>query len=174
MSLYSAIPQTTKMLINLSAWLDKAGELAEQKSFDVETLLTSRLSPDQFNLTRQIQSVCDAAKFMVARTTGRTAPSNPDTETTLAELRTRIQVTLDYLATYSAADFEGIDDNMVPLPFLPIPDVGLSAADYLNEMAVPNFHFHLVTAYAILRHNGVSIGKRDYIGSLNLKPTQSS
>ncbi|MFT5680559.1 MAG: hypothetical protein ACI8RZ_001465 [Myxococcota bacterium] len=170
MSLYKAtVPQTTKMLENLGRWLDEAVALAEAKKFDPEVLLATRLAPDQYNLTQQIQAVCDAAKSMAARLAGKDVPSHPDTETTLPELRARIQMTLDFLGTLTEADFAGASDRMVPLPFLPIPDRALSAGDYLNELSLPNFYFHLVTAYAILRHCGVGLGKRTFIGSMNLQ-----
>ncbi len=169
MSMYRAsIPQLSKILSNLDRWLDKAAAHAEQKKFAVDTLLTARLAPDQFPLARQIQASCDAAKFAAARLTGKDAPAHPDTETTVAELKARIQAVIAWLATVTEEDFAGAADRAVLLPFA--PGMQIAGRDYLNEMVLPNFYFHITTAYAILRHNGVDVGKRDYIGSVNLTP----
>jgi hypothetical protein len=168
MSLYQAsVPQLKKMLNNLDKWLDAAVAHATKKSFDPAVLLTARLAPDQYPLTRQIQSCCDGAKFTAARLAGKEAPKHPDTETTLDEIRARIRSTVEFLDTVTEADFADAKERMITLPFM--PGKALSAADYLNEMALPNFYFHLTTAYAILRHNGVDVGKIAFIGSLNLR-----
>ncbi|NUP08479.1 MAG: DUF1993 domain-containing protein [Polyangiaceae bacterium] len=168
MSLYAAsVPQLTKMLKGLSACIDKAVAHATAKGFDPAVFTTARLAPDQYPLTRQVQAACDAAKFAAARLTGKTAPSHPDTETTIPELKARIDSVVEYLAGFSEKDFEGAKDRMISLPFF--QGKAITSADYLNEMALPNFYFHVTTAYAILRHNGVDLGKRDFIGSLNLK-----
>jgi len=167
MSIYAAcIPQMTKMLDNLSACLDKAVASAEARGFDAQVLLTARLAPDQYPLTRQLQGAADAAKFAGARLTGKDAPVHPDTETTIDELRARLKTAADFLRGLTAADFEGAADRDIALPF--IPGMVLRGTDYFNELALPNFYFHATTAYAILRHNGVDVGKRDFIGSLNL------
>lgn len=166
MSMFRSIPQLAKMLNNLSAWLDKAVADGEARGYDPAVLLNSRLAPNQYPLTRQIQAACDAAKFAAARASGKQPPAHPDTETTLDELRTRLRSVVEYLGTFKPEDFEGAEDNTVVLPFL--PGKGIKAHEYLTAMAVPNFYFHCVTAYAILRHNGVDVGKRDYIGSLEL------
>lgn len=168
MSLYQAsVPQFKKMLNNLDKWLDAAVAHATKKSFDPAVLLTSRLAPDQYALTRQIQACCDAAKFATARLAGKEAPKHPDTETTLDELRARIRSTLEFLDTVTEADFADAKGRVIELPFM--PGKALVAADYLNEMSLPNFYFHVTTAFAILRHNGVDIGKPAFIGSLNLR-----
>lgn len=168
MSLHDEIvPPLTKMLGNLDAWLGLAIENAASRSFDPAVLLSARLAPDQFALLRQVQSACDAAKFAAARTAGKAPPRNPDTEQTLAELRARIAATRDYLATLTAADFAGAEERLVPLSFM--PGKAMLAGDYLREFALPNFYFHLVTAYAILRHSGVPLGKIPYIGGLTLR-----
>jgi hypothetical protein len=167
MSLYAAsVPQLSKMLQNLDKWLEAGAAHAQKKSFDPNVLATSRLAPDQYPLVRQVQSACDAAKFLVARLTGKEAPKHPDTEQTIAELRTRIGAVVEYLGTIKEADFEGASARKIALPFL--EGKVLRAGDYLNQMALPNFYFHVTTAYAILRHNGVELGKRDFIGSLDL------
>ena len=167
MPLYDAtVPQTLKMLKNLSQWLDKAAALAEAKSFDVAGLLNSRLAPDQYPLLKQVQTACDAATFAAARVAGKEPPKHPDTEQTWEEIRGRINSVVAYLEGFKPEDFAGADDRIVPITFL--PGKGAKAGVYLNEMALPNFYFHIVTAYAILRHNGVEIGKRDFIGGFDL------
>jgi len=169
MSLYEAcIPQMSKMLENLSAWLDKAAASAEARGFDPEVLLSARLAPDQFALTRQIQTAADTAKFAGARLTGKEAPSHADTETTFDELRARLTATVEFLRGLTAEDFKGAAEREIVLPFL--PDMGTLGTDYFNEFVLPNFYFHAATAYAILRHNGVDLGKRDFIGGMKLFP----
>ena len=168
MSLYEAsIPQLKKMLNNLDKWLEVAVAHAAKKSFDPSVLLASRLAPDQYSLTRQIQACCDGAKFTAARLTGKEAPKHPDTETTVDELHARIRAVVAYLETFTEADFADAKTRTVELSFM--PGKVITAADYLNEMGLPNFYFHLTTAYSILRHNGVDLGKQNFIGSLNLR-----
>jgi hypothetical protein len=162
-----AVVQTKKMLGSIERWLDAAVAFAQKKSFDPETLLAARLAPDQYPLLRQIQVSCDNAKFIAARLSGKEAPKHPDTEKTLEEIRARIHAVTAYLDTFKPADFEGAATRHVELPFA--EGKYLTGADYLREMALPNFYFHVTTAYAILRHNGVELGKRDFIGSLDLK-----
>lgn len=159
--------QMAKMLENLNRWLDAARKHAEAKKFDVETLLGARLAPDQFPLMRQLQSACDAAKFTAARLVGKTPPRHADDETTLDQIQARIREVIGYLRSFAAADFEDAAERSVVLPFL--EGRTIRGEDYLVEMQIPNFHFHVVTAYAILRHNGVDLGKRDFIGGLTLQ-----
>jgi len=169
MSMYTAtIPQLTKVVGSFERWLDKAEAHAAEKKFDANGLLLARLAPDQFPLAKQIQAACDAAKFAGARLTGKTAPAHPDTETTIPELRARIQSVVAFLGTITAEDFEGAADRTVTLSFA--PGMGMSGADYLNEMALPNFYFHATTAYAILRHNGVPLGKMDFLTAIAMRP----
>lgn len=168
MSLYEAsVPQFAKMLGNLDRWLEKGVDFAQKKGFDQSVLLSSRLAPDQYPLTRQIQSACDSAKFPVARLTAKEAPKHPDTEQTVEELRKRIGLVREYLGTFSAADFKGAEVREIALPFL--EGKLLHGSEYLTEMALPNFYFHVTTAYSILRNLGVDLGKMDYIGSLTFK-----
>ena len=145
-----------KLLNQLDAWLIAGEAHAKKKSFDPSVLVAARLAPDQYPLVRQVQSACDAAKSAVARLTGKEPPSHPDTEKTMDELHARIRTCVAYLDTFTAADFVGADKRVVTLPFL--EGKTLLAGDYLNELALPNFYFHLTTAYAILRHNGVDTG----------------
>lgn len=168
MSLYSAsVPQLKKMIGNLDKWLEMSAAYAQKKAFDPNTLLSARLAPDQYPLVKQVQGACDAAKFAAARLAGKEAPNHPDTEQTFDELRQRTRACIAFLDTVTEADFVGANKRVVALPFM--EGKGLLAGDYLNEMALPNFYFHVTTAYAILRHNGVDLGKRDFIGALNLR-----
>ena len=135
--------------------------------FDVNILLQSRLAPDQFPFVRQVQSASDAAKGLAPRLNGQTPPSLPDSEQTMEELKARIDKTIEILKAIKPEEIEGKEDYMgVVLPFM--LDKKLNGFSYAIELVVPNFYFHLITAYAILRHNGVDIGKSDYIGSLPL------
>jgi hypothetical protein len=168
MSLYeSSAPQFKKMLAQLDKWLDTATEHAKKKSFDPNVFVTARLAPDQYPFVRQVQSACDSAKFTCARLTGKEAPKHPDTEQTIDELHARVRAVMSYLDTFKPADFAGAETRAIDLPFL--EGKKMLGAHYLNEMALPNFYFHLTTAYAILRHNGVDLGKRDFIGGLTLQ-----
>src|SRR5689334_13514721 len=149
MSLYEAsVPQFIKMLQNLERWLDKANDFAKSKNFDVNTLLQARLAPDQYPLVRQIQSACDSAKFPGARLSGKEAAKHPDTEQTWEEAKQRIASCIGFLETLKPADFAGSEKRLVALPFL--EGKVIAGNDYLNEMALPNFYFHVTTAYEIL------------------------
>ena len=159
-----SVPQFLKTLRNLDGWLDAATTHATQKKFEPDVLLQQRLAPDQYALVRQVQSACDSAKFAAARLTGKEAPSHPDTETTMVELRKRIVDVAGWLEGFRPADFEGADERRVSLPWM--QGKWTAGADYLVQFAIPNFYFHVITAYAILRHNGVDLGKRAFIGGL--------
>jgi len=161
------VPQFKKMLHNLSMILDKAAKHAEAKKFDMDVLLTSRLAPDQFNFIRQVQIACDTAKLCTARLAGKEAPSHEDTEKTLPEVKARIEKVIGYLNTFSAKDFAGAEDRKILTPRW--EGKHLLGLEYATQHAIPNIYFHITTAYAILRHNGVDIGKKDYLGELPLK-----
>lgn len=164
LSLYPCtIPVFKKMLGNLSALLDKAAAHAEAKKFDPTVLLQARLYPDMFALTRQIQVAADFAKGTAARLAGMEPPKYEDIEKTIPELKARIDKTIAYLNTFSEAQFAGSEAREITLPFP--PHQKMQGIDYLTLMALPNFYFHCTAAYAILRHNGVDIGKRDFIGA---------
>ncbi len=168
MSLYEAcIPQMKKMLNQLDKWLTTAEEHAKKKSFEPSVLVNARLAPDAYPLVKQVQSICDTAKFAASRLTGKEPPKHPDTEVTMEELHARIHTVLAYLETFKEADFAGADKRAVTLPFLEGKTV--LGTDFFNEMSLPNFYFHLTMAYAIMRHNGVPLGKMDFIGSLKLQ-----
>jgi len=159
-----SVVQMNKMLQNLDRWLEESVAHAAKKSFDPNVLLTLRLAPDQYPLVRQIQSSCDTAKFTAARLSGKEAPKHPDTETTMEQIRSRVRTVVAHLETYTADDFKDAEKRRVDLPFM--EGKSMLGVDYLIEMAQPNFYFHLNHAYAILRHNGVTLGKMGYIGSL--------
>jgi hypothetical protein len=159
-----AITQFAKMLRNLDRWLATATAYAEEKKFAPDVLAQARLAPDQYELVRQVQSACDAAKYAAGYLSGGTAPSHPDTEKTLAELRTRIRTCVAYLESVPAERYAGAAERRVSPAWL--QGKWFHGRDYFTQVAVPNFYFHVVTAYAILRHNGVVLGKMDYIGDL--------
>ena len=162
-----AVTQYIKTLSNLSGFLDKAVVFAESKKIDVGVLLNSRLAPDQFNLIRQIQIACDTAKFGAARLTGKEAPSHPDTETTLDELKARIDSVQAYLATFTESEFSGAETRHISQPRW--EGKYLTGLEFAIQHSIPNLFFHVTTAYAILRHNGVDVGKKDFLGAMPYK-----
>lgn len=169
MNLYSAtVPQFKRLLQNLERWLDKATAFAASKKFDPNSLLTARLAPDQFALVRQIQSTCDQCKITCARLTAKDPPKHPDTEQSFDELRQRIHSVVAYLDSFTPADFEGVAERLISLPFFP-EGKAMTGADYLLERQLPNVYFHSSMVYAILRHNGVDLGKADFIGQVTYK-----
>lgn len=154
----------TRMLTNLLRILEKAEANAAERKIGPEVLAGSRLAPDMHPLAFQVQSATDRAKFALSRITGRPAPSWADDEKTLEQLRARIQKGLDYLATYSTADLDGAEDKTITVKVAG-QDTEVKAQDYLLNSVYPNFYFHVTTAYDILRHNGVPVGKRDFTGT---------
>jgi len=164
MTPHDAIQLFVKMLDNLEKWMEKAAEYAKGRSFEVDVLAQARLAPDQYTFAQQVQSACDQAKFAAAYLGGQTAPSHPDTETTFAQLQERIRKCTSFVSSVPAAAFAGADERKVAPPWL--GGRWLTGRDYLVHVAVPNFFFHATTAYAILRHNGVPLGKMDFVGSL--------
>lgn len=165
-SMHSAsVPVFTRMLGHLLGWLDKAEAHAQAKKFDSAVYLNARLAPDMLPFVKQIQIACDAAKLGVARLAGVEAPKHEDKEASLAELRERVRSTLDFLASVPADKLAGSDERDVVLPRRDGP-VTLNGEFFLKHYAVPNFYFHVMTTYALLRHNGVDLGKADYLGPL--------
>jgi len=160
-----SVPVFAKTLGNLSAILDKAAAHAEAKKIDPAVLLASRLYPDMFPLTKQVQVACDFAKGTVARLAGEEPPKYDDNETTIEALKARIARTVDYVQGFQAARFAGAEERDVQMK---IRDQTLSfkGLPYLAHVALPNFFFHATTAYDILRHNGVELGKSDFIGAI--------
>ena len=161
------VAQPTQMLKNLKSWLEKAKAFATEKKFEVNTLMQARLAPDQFALVRQVQSACDSAKGNAARLAGKDAPSHPDTETTIDELQARIDTTVAYLDTFAKSDFDGAEERKVSMTWMQGKHV--LGGDFVREFAIANFQFPVTHAYAILRHNGVPVGKMDYIGTLSMR-----
>lgn len=163
------VPQMIKMLTNLNGILDKAQAHADAKKFEIDVLLNSRLAPDQFNFIRQVQIACDTAKLGAARLTGKEkdAPVHEDKEKTLVEVRARIDSTVKYLQTFKAQDFRGTEERRVTTPRW--EGKYLNGLEYTIHHILPNLYFHITTAYSILRHNGVDIGKKDYLGPLPFK-----
>ncbi|HTN28275.1 MAG TPA: DUF1993 family protein [Burkholderiales bacterium] len=164
-SMYQAsAPRFANMLKNLSAILEKAQAHAEAKKIDPVVLLESRLYPDMFPLVRQVQIVSDNAKGAVARLAGVEVPKYEDTEETIADLRARLAKTIDFVESIKPAQIDGSENNDIHLKLGP-REVTWKGMQYLLGFALPNFYFHVVTAYDILRHNGVEVGKRDFIGT---------
>ena len=152
-----------KLLTNLLGCLNKAEAYAAERKFNPDVLVTSRLSPDMHPLSFQIQTATDHVKGSLSRLTGREIPSWPDGEKTFAELKARVQKAIDFAAGFKEADLEGGDARIVKIKVNGV-DTDLTGETYLLQRAVPNFYFHVTTAYAILRHNGVPVGKSDFLG----------
>ncbi len=159
----TSIPVLERMLKSLSAILDKAEASATARKIDPDVLLNARLAPDMFPLKRQVQLASDFAKGAAARLAGKDIPKWEDTERTFAELKARIQKTLDYLASFRPADIDGAEARDINLTIAQKPAT-LKGQVFLQSYAFPHFFFHVTTAYNILRHNGVDIGKRDFVG----------
>jgi hypothetical protein len=160
----ASVPVFTRLLENLLVWLDKAEAHATAKKFDAGVLLGMRLAPDMLPLTKQIQIACDSAKFCIARLAGVEAPTFDDSETSIAELRERIRSTVAFMRSVSAAQVDGSEDKDVVIPRRDGP-MTMKGEVYLKHYATPNFYFHMTTAYALLRHNGVELGKSDFLGA---------
>jgi uncharacterized protein len=156
-------------LTALSGVLDKAEAHATAKKVDPSVLLGSRLSPDMFALTRQVQVTCDQAKNGSARLAGVEPPVYEDNETTMAQLKERIARTVAYVKTLDGKKIDAAADREITFPLGPTNKGHMKGTDYLNHFVLPNFYFHLTAAYAILRHCGVEIGKRDFLGAIPMK-----
>lgn len=169
MRLYDvAVPQPVKMLGNLDRWLAAAIGSADRRKFDPNNLMKARLAPDQFTLDKQVQTACDNAKQIAPRLAGKDGwPQHPDSETTLEQLRARIASVTAYVETFKPEDFAGAEDRKISLPWM--EGKWMRGDEYVAQFALPNLYFHLTTAYAILRHNGIELGKRDYIGGVPMR-----
>ncbi|HMN68276.1 MAG TPA: DUF1993 domain-containing protein [Bdellovibrionales bacterium] len=163
----STVPQCMNMLRALKTFLAKGAAAAETKKFDFDVLLNARLAPDQFPLIRQVQIATDTAKIGVSRLTGKDALTHDDKEKTLPELNQRIDEVIGYLSSITAKDFEGAEQKKITTPRWEAK--WLAGADYVNQYLLPNLYFHVTTAYSILRHNGVDVGKKDYLGEISFK-----
>lgn len=167
MNHYLTISQFSKMLGNLDRILDKGAAFADSKKIEMDVLLHSRLAPDQFHLIRQVQIACDSAKLAAARLSGKEAPVHEDKEKSLPELKKRIQDVISYLATFKPEDFQGCEERKISQPRW--EGKYLTGAEFLLQHATPNVYFHITTAYAILRHNGLDVGKKDFLGEMPFK-----
>jgi len=159
----ASTPRFANMLRNLSALIDKAEAHCAAKKIDPVALTTYRLYPDMFPFTRQVQIACDTAKGAVARLAGAEIPKYEDTEQTFAELKARIAKTIDFIESVGASKIDGSEDKEIVLA-MRSGERRFKGMQYLLGHAYPNFYFHVTTAYAILRHNGVDVGKGDFIG----------
>ena len=165
MSFYDAtVPAYIQILTSLSGLLTKAEAHCEAKKIQPEVMLGSRLYPDMLPFSKQIQLVSDFAAKGCARLTQSELPVTPDTETSFAELRQRLANTVEYLKRFTPAQFEGADSRDVTFPTGPNTSLTLKGQEFVNRVSFPNFFFHAAIAHGILRHNGVEIGKRDFLG----------
>jgi hypothetical protein len=165
MSFYdSTVPVFINILGALNGLLNKAEAHCKAKNIKEDVMLGMRLYPDMLPLTKQFQLATDFASKGCARLAGVEVPTTPDTETTFEELRQRIGKTIDYLKTFKPAQFEGAETKSVSFPIGPDKTLTLTGQQFLSNFSLPNFYFHAATAHGILRHNGVEIGKRDFMG----------
>src|ERR1700722_2375114 len=166
---YRAISQCAQMLRNLETWPDKAEQHAAAKKFGIEVLLMGRLAPDQKPFIYQVQSACDYVKAGAAWLSGQTPPKHEDNEKTIEEVRARIKKTVAFVESVKEEQYGGAEGRRVTMSFAP-PNTVIVGPDYLMQMIVPNVFFHVAMAYAILRHNGVDVGKMDFLGPINWVP----
>jgi hypothetical protein len=162
---YESFVQMKKVLGQVNTWLDKAEAYAKEKSFDANLFVNFRLAPDQLPFVKQVQIACDTAKIGASRLSGKEAPTHADNEQTLVELRARIASVISYLDGYTEQDFESASTRSITQPRW--EGKVMTGKDYFFEHVQPNFYFHAAHTYAILRHNGVPVGKKDYLGALS-------
>ena len=155
----------------MSAILDKAEAFATAKKIEPSVLLNARLAPDMFAFTRQLQVACDIAKNGASRLAGVEPPRFEDNETSFAQLKARLAKTVAHLKSLDPAKIDAAADREIVFPLGPANKGQMKGDDYLNHFMLPNVYFHLTAAYAILRHNGLEIGKQDYLGAIPLKIT---
>jgi hypothetical protein len=160
-----SIPIFTLSLSNLSAILDKAASHEQSKKVDPKVIPQARLIVDMLPLSAQIQIACDTAKGAAARLAGVEVPKHEDTEATLAELKARVAKTLDFIKTIKPEQLQGAETREIVLKF-PQTTLKFTGINYLTNFVLPNFFFHVTTAYALLRKNGVDLGKRDFLGPI--------
>ena len=162
---FDVVSQCVQSLKTVEKWLDKAEEFGAAKKFDASVLINARLAPDMKNFIYQIQSACDYVKGAAAWLSGQTAPRHEDNEKTIGELRARIRKTVAYVETVKEAQYEEASRRRVSFSWA--PGKVMDGKDYLLQMTIPNVFFHIAMAYAILRHNGVDVGKMDFLGPMN-------
>ena len=161
----ASVPVFVKMFGNMLKWLDKAQAHAEARKFDANNYLGLRLAPDMLPLTRQVQIATDGAKGCVARLAGLEIPKWDDNETTLDDLRARIQKAIDYVQTFTPAQLDGTEEREILLPQRSGEPLRFTGERFLRHYVLPNFYFHTTTTYALLRQAGVDVGKRDFLGA---------
>ena len=162
---YRAVSQCVQNLKQIETFLAKTEEHAAAKKFDVGVLITSRLAPDMKPFIYQVQSACDYVKAAAAWLSGQTPPKHEDNEQTIDDIRARIRKTVAFAESVKEAQYAGASERKVSLSWA--PGKVLVGADYLLQMTIPNTYFHIAMAYAILRHNGVDIGKMDFLGPIH-------
>ena len=160
----ASVPIFVRMLGNVTVWFDKAEAHAVARKFETSVYLGARLAPDMLPLAKQVQIACDTVKFCVARLAGAESPKFDDTETTLSQLRERINATIAYAKSIPAAQIDGSEQRDISMPRRD-GTIIMKGEDYLKHFALPNFFFHLTTTYALLRHCGVEVGKLDFLGA---------
>jgi uncharacterized protein len=160
-------PQLAKTLRTVDRWLKLAEEYAATRKFPVDNLIQARLAPDQFTLVKQVQTACDNAKFIPGRLCAKDWPPHADTETTFEQLHARIAAVLTYVDSFKLEDFAGAEERKISLPWM--QGKWMTGTEYVIQFALPNFYFHVTNTYAILRHNGVPLGKIDFIGSVPMR-----
>jgi hypothetical protein len=163
---HQVISQCTQSLKNLETCFDKAEQYAAARKFDEAVLMTSRLAPDMQNFTYQVQSACDYVKAAAAWLSGQTPPKHEDNEKSIDELRARVRKTVAFAESVEGVQYAGASERKVKLSWAPGKVIG--GEDYLLQLTIPNTFFHITMAYAILRHNGVDVGKMDFLGPINL------
>jgi uncharacterized protein len=165
LSMYAAsVPALVHGLNNILPWMDKAQAHADARKFDVSQFLSMKLAPDMLPFTRQIQIASDGAKGCVSRLAGVDIPKWEDTETTLSDLRARVGKTLAYLQSFSESQLEGSETRAIAIPMRNGEVLQFTGETFLRQWAMPNFYFHTTTAYLLLRHAGVELGKADFLG----------
>ena len=164
---YALLHQLKKQLQQIDVWFDKAEAHAKAKSYDPNLFVAYRLAPDQFALARQVDSACDTVKFAASRLTGKDAPKNDDDEKTLAELRARVKSAIAYVDTFTESDFAAAATKTITNPRW--EGKCMTGHEYFLNHSIPNFYFHVTHVYAILRHAGVDVGKRDFLGPMPLR-----
>lgn len=167
---HASLPAFKIGLGALSVLLDKASDFCAAKRIDDATLLQLRLAPDMFAFVRQVQTATDLAKNGASRLAGVEAPRYEDNEITVAQLKTRVEATINYIEKLDPQAIDASEAREIVFPMGPSAKGSMKGDDYLAQFVLPNFYFHLTAAYAILRHNGVEIGKRDFLGAISMTP----
>jgi uncharacterized protein len=167
-SLYAmTVPAFVRMFDNMLDWLDRAETHAKDRKFDSTQFLSTKLAPDMLPFSRQIQIATDSAKGCVCRLAGVELPSWPDNEATFDELRARVKTAKDFVSTFSAASIDAAASREITVPMRNRDPLKFTAEKFVCHWALPNFYFHATTAYALLRHGGVALGKSDFLGPTN-------